>query len=340
VDGLSPLSSWLIVAALSALLTLAATFVHMSNRPLGHKLLTWLLLFGLSAGFVGSLDRGSLTAMAGGLVGLWVWAYQRHRWYLAALLLALAVVLKPYLVLLLLWPILRGRWRTVTATGVIVAVTSLIGFAVLPGGFVASVRGYLDSSGGYTTLWADFAFFWSHGMLALLVDPVLMLTGDAGLTLTWIHALPTVVILAPGFAWLALVAWITWRRRVSEPLIACLVLSLGQLVLPSSGGYTAVFASVGALVLLVSPAGPPAELAARRAIQLALLLTIVPIPLSIGGYVHLDGQIYGPVHVGALLSAVAWLTAGVTCAQVKSRSAERPVRIPFERTQAADEAVA
>jgi hypothetical protein len=275
------------------------------------------MLFGLSAGFQASLDRGSLTAISGGLIGLWVWAYRRGRWWAAAIFLTLAIVLKPYLVLVLLWPLLRGHWRTVGATTVMAGLTSLIGFALLPGGLMATARGYLDSSGGYTTHGADFIFFWSHGMVSLLVHPVMFLANDPDVTMAWLRVLPPAVLLAPGLLWLVLVAWIAVVHRVSEPLVACLVLSLPQLVLPSSGAYTAVFAGVGALVLLTTGPGPREEISARWAMYVALTLTIVPIPLSVAGGANLGGEILSPVHLSSLVSAVAWLTAGIICALVR-----------------------
>jgi hypothetical protein len=90
------------------------------------------------------------------------------------------------------------------------------------------------------------------------------------------------------------------------------------LVPASSMAYTAVFAGLGAIALATSPPGPHAELVARRAIQVALLVTIVPVPLTFGGP---DAMI--PVSFAALLGPVTWLVAGVCCLFVR-RHAQPP----------------
>jgi hypothetical protein len=329
LDPLPLLASWLIVASVSATVTFVATWLLMDKYSARYRVLAWTACFGLSAGLLSSLDRGSLTALAAGLVALWLWASIRSNWYLAAAFLALAVCVKPYLVLLLLWPLLRGQWRTVVATGAFVGVASLLTLSVLPGSLSALpaiLRGYGHPSGqlSASTQLTD-GLLYTHGMASLLIHPVLLLTHDPWLTQRWLAHMPVAVILTPGLCWLALVAYATARRLVSAPLLLCLNLSLGQLVLPGSQAYTAAFAGSACVLLLITE-GPPAEVVARRAIQAAVILTIVPIPVSFGG-----PHTYSPVPISAFLSPLAWLIAGTVCIVV-GNSLKRSPHEPTTQT--------
>jgi hypothetical protein len=309
IDGLPVLMSWLMLTIASASTILLAVHLLLPHIRWYMRLAvgTGCMLF--SAGTISSIDRGSTTALAAGFVGLWLWAASRYRPWLAGAFLAVAIVFKPYLALLLLWPVVRRRHAEVAATTLFAGVPSIVGFAVLPGSFISTATGFIRSSGQYASSWADEIYISTHSMASLIIDPILLLSADAGLTEAWITALPSSALLAPGLLWLGVVAFVTSRRTVSEPLVVCLTLSLAGLVLPSSLSYTAVFAGFGAVILFTGPAGPPHERFARRAVQAALWLTILPIPLSFGG-----PEAPSPVGIAAFLSPIAWLVAGLACA--------------------------
>jgi hypothetical protein len=313
IDDLPVLVSWSIVGALSLGLTAVAAFLLTAGRPWGERAVIWLAALGLSAGLLGALDRGSTHGVAVGLVGLWLWAERSDRPYLSASLLALAVFVKPYLIVLLLWPALRGRWRSVLTVVAVVAVGALAGFAALPGPVMDSVAGYRHASSLFMDpAWAQAMLKRTNGMFGILGHPPLLLTNDPPLARYLVSLYPATLVAAPGLLWLGLVAWITWRRRVTEPLIVSLVLSLSQLMLPTSQSYTASFAGLGAIVLMTSPVGPAQERVARRAVWVALLLTIVPIPLAFGA---IPPSL--PVPLASFLTPIAWLVAGVACAGIR-----------------------
>lgn len=329
IDGLTALGSWAILAGLSVGLTAAATWLLMAGRPWWQRALTWVAVFGLSAGLLGSLDRGSTQGVAVGLVGLWLWAEHSDRPYLSAAFMALAVFVKPYMIVLLLWPVLRGRWRSVLPVVGIVAIGALAGFAALPGPVLDSVLGWRHASSLYLDpVWGAPMFKRTNGMFGLLAHPPLLLTNDPSTARSVLGAYPGAVIAAPGLLWLALVSWVTWRRTVSEPLVVCLVLSLSQLMLPSSQAYTASFAGLGAVVLMTSPPGATSERPARLAVWVALLLTIVPIPLAFGGVPPAL-----PVPLASFVTPLAWLVAGVVCTRHMPVADHRP------RTKLDDEAL-
>jgi hypothetical protein len=309
VDGLPVLVSWLLLTIASAVTIQLAVHLLLPQLRWYLRLAIGTGCMLLSAGMISSIDRGSVTALAAGFVGLWLWAADKHRPWLAGAFLAVAIVLKPYLALLLLWPLIRRRQAEVIATTLFVGVPSIVGFAVLPGSIMRTATGFMRVSGQYAGSWADEIYISTHSMASLIIDPVLLLSGNAGLTESWITALPSSALLAPGLLWLGVVTYVTARRTVSEPLVVCLTLSLAGLVLPSSLSYTTVFAGFGAVVLFSNPTGPTREKFARRAVQSALWLTILPIPLSFGG-----SEVPSPVGISAFLSPTAWLVAGLACA--------------------------
>jgi hypothetical protein len=323
------LASLVTILVMSLLATLVPVWLLLDDRPWGERVLASAVLFAFSAGFISSVDRGQFQGLAVGFVGLWLWAQRTERERLSIVFLAAAIVVKPYLVLLLLWPIAMRQWRHVVSVIGVVAVPSLVGFAVLPGPFVATIEGYLHSSGQYTTHWADSALFWTHSMLGVVVHPVIFSTRDPLLALTWLDALPPASLVAPGLVWLGLVSWLVARRRVSDPLLFCLVLSLTFLVLPSAQAYAALTAGIGVLVLMTSPAGPPTELLARRAVQVALVLTVAPIPVGVNG-----PYIVNPVGVSGLLVPIAWLVSGCICALASRRPTD--VTSPSSTPRAAE----
>ncbi len=91
--------------------------------------------------------------------------------------LALAICIKPYLVLLLISPLLERDFRHFVRVVGAVASASLVGFLLLQGAWDTSIGMYLQTTGQYTTQWADFIYFWTHGMLGMLTHPVLLGTG-------------------------------------------------------------------------------------------------------------------------------------------------------------------
>jgi hypothetical protein len=318
LSNLSLLQSWLIIAFLSCALTAVATWLMASLRPRRERALIWLLLFGLSAGLWCSVDRGALTTIAGALSLLWWWARMNHRPELAVMFLALAICVKPYLLLLLISPLLERDFRHFVRVIGTVASASLVGFLVLQGAWNTSIGMYLQTTSQYTTQWADFIYYWTHGMLGVVTHPVLLGTGDPLLTLTWIKAFPTWALLAPGAAWLALVTWVLHRRSLSPPLRFALLMSFGMLVVPSSQAYTAIFASCAAVVLLSSPIGPRSEGFARACIQAAVFVSVVPVPLQFGA-----PEINMGVTFSAVVAPVAWLVAGIACAMSRGERTDQ-----------------
>lgn len=307
VAGLPIVWSWLALASLSAALTFAATWLLMDGfRPLS-RIAAWVVFFAGSAGLVSALDRGSLTALAIGLIGMWLAALRGNRPILGALALALAVSTKPYLAILLLWPLLQRQWRHLgSAVGLMVA-SVMACFAVLPGPLADSLLGYIETSRLYSGPGLKPEIFLrADSLFGLVVHPVLLVNEDWTLAYVWATTFPTWFYLLPGVVWLGIVVHVCTRRTVAVSLQLCLVLSLIQFALPTSQTYTACWVGLAALVLTSERRRPGEPRTPRRAIQGATLLSVVPIPLTFGG---LPGTPWA-----CLVCPLAWLIAGIVCA--------------------------
>ena len=232
---------------------------------------------------------------------------------------AVAICIKPYLVLLLISPLLERDFRHFARVVGAVASASLVGFLLLQGAWDTSIGMYLQTTGRYSRpKWQASSLTGTHGMLGVLTHPVLLGTGDPLLTLTWIKAFPTWALLAPGTAWLALVAWVLYKKSLSPPLRFALLMSLGMLVVPSSQAYTAIFASCAGVVLVSSPVGPGVRRfrARMRSGSCFCQRRAGAVPIRCARDQH-----------GSLLLSlgfsVAWLVAGIACATSRNERNEQ-----------------
>jgi hypothetical protein len=288
--------------ALAVGLTFTATWLLLDDLPTRWRVLGWFGCFGLSAGFLTSLDRGAMQAVAIGLVGLWLWALLRERPILAGLLMAAAVAFKPYLGLLLLWPMAHQQWRSVITTVAATVIASLAGFALLTGGMLASLRGYLHISSMYTSTRTGTLPIWANSLWRLDRDLSMML---------------------PGAAWAFLVVWVLSRRRDAVALV--LLLSCTQLALPLSQPYTAVWAGLGVVLLSRDPGAFRGRIEAP-VVWLALAVTIIPIPVQ---------QVVSGAPVASILSPCAWLLAGLVVGVHSIRSPRPPDRVELPTREVA-----
>lgn len=111
----------------------------------------------MSSPFLATLALGQMYPfLALGLVSAWVWDRQ-ERYALSGVALGLVVALKPSLAPVLLWPIVRRRWRTFAAAMVFGAAGTLVGVAVL------GVRATLDWLG--ILLHSPLSTYWDNASL-------------------------------------------------------------------------------------------------------------------------------------------------------------------------------
>ena len=304
----------LVVASLTT--TYVAVRLLAPQWSWGRVTAAWAVFIAFSHGMIFTIDRGAMQALVIAAVGIWLWALSQRRDTLGAVLLALAIVAKPYIALLLMFPVQQRRWRTVIATVLIVGVSSVIGFAMQPGPFWESVAGYRKGSAHFATHnpHADGLALHAPSLIGVLLQPVLWVGGEDAAR-AWVASLPTWALSAPGALWVLLVAYLLFRNRLSAAVTTCFLLSVSQLFLSSAGGYTVVWAGLGAVILVQAPP-VPRERWVRRMLEIALVVSIVPIPVSRAG--TFDAPLV------SLLSPVAWLVVGVLAVVSSARVHSTP----------------
>ena len=317
-------ASYMLVVVLGVAVSAGAVWLLGRDLPFRTRAAAWMVFCVASIGFITCTDRGNLQTLTTGVVGLWIWALRTRRGWTAALLLALAICLKPYLVPLLLWPIVGRDWRHVARVIAAVAVPTLVGFTLEPGSLAQNITGYLGVHGAYADHGGltDDLMLSTTSALGVIVHPVTLFAGlDIGWT--FLLRLPSWVLLAPGLIWAAVVTYIVARRRLSEALRWCFMLSVSQMLLPAAQIYSMGWAGLAALLLVTAPTDPR-ESSTRRMVEIALIATIVPVPIIFGGYMAMPLSIY--------LSPLLWTAAGLWAALATARAeAEAPHVVPADR---------
>lgn len=222
------------------------------QRP--RKLANLLILVVLTPAMIMAVDRGALSPLAIALVGCAFLAARRERWVLSGVVLVLAVSLKPYLVLLLLYPLLRGFWKYALATGVGAVVGNLAAFVVFPGNVWQSVDGLLSA----TLRYASSANAAEQAVTVKFVTlDAVSGTGTLLRLITWLKNIDVAsmvyddhanLVLVPGILFLAVLGVILLNRRLPFWAPLSLTLAATTVVLPATPLYTLTWASLAAFI--------------------------------------------------------------------------------------------
>jgi alpha-1,2-mannosyltransferase len=139
---LEPITAYRVFVLISLLVVvgyLAWTVEELRLRPVWTVIGVVMLL--LSSPLLATLALGQVyPVLALGLVAAWV-ADRRDRQEISGVALGLVVALKPSLLPVLLWPLVRGRWRALLAALISGAVATLVGVIALgPGATLDYIR--------------------------------------------------------------------------------------------------------------------------------------------------------------------------------------------------------
>jgi hypothetical protein len=234
------------------------------GREAGYGLtmtVAWLTMaFGYPQIFTAT--RGNIEWVNCGLTVLALLAFVRRRYLWTALLLGLAVCIKPFPViffLLLLW---RRRYREVAAGAAFAGALSLVAFAARGPSIAAAMHALSVASADYYARYVlvvrvEMEMRFNHTLLDLVkipiwfvydhqqYDPRMLTAGMPGVPLwarldLWAHALLGVAVVA--------MAWIAWHFRRMPMLNGIFALAIAEMLLPySAADYT--------LLLMLAPWG-------------------------------------------------------------------------------------
>mgnify|MGYP000108261881 CR=1 FL=1 len=227
-----------------------------------RKLVNLLVLVILTPAMVMAVDRGALSPIATGMVGLAFLAAQRRRMFVAGVVLLLAISLKPYLALVLLYPLLRGYWKFVLKTAAATALINLAAFALFLGSFLNSFNGFINATLRYadSTAAADQA----TTVKFVTLDSVSG-TGTILRVITFWKNIDVAsmiydnyvdFVLLPGLLFLIALIIILLNRHLPFWIPLTLTLATSTVVFPATPLYTLTWASLAAFYFGSSNSDP------------------------------------------------------------------------------------
>lgn len=222
-------------AALLALFPLTLRLLHERRQP--AWLLIAVLLVGLGKYYAEDLVLGQINTLVMLVVACAILALNRGREGLAGMLVAIAIVLKPYALILAPWLIARRRWPSIVALAI-----GLLIACVLP----VSVYGLDGTLDLYRDWWrtvtstTDGTLLHSDNVSLASLWAKRLGIGSAAATLAAVSSLA--LLLAAALAFFR-------RRNVERPdgLEAGLLLAITPLISPQGWDYVLVLATIALL---------------------------------------------------------------------------------------------
>ena len=254
-------SLWLFLLGAIAILGFVG-WQLMGEVPRSRKLVNVLVLVVITPAMVMAVDRGALSPIATGMVGLAFLAARRKRMFVAGVIFVLAISLKPYLALVLLYPLLRGYWKFVLQTTAGTALINLAAFALFPGGFMNSLNGFINATLRYAD--SEAAADQAITVKFVTLDSVSG-TGTILRVITFWKNIDVAsmiyddyvgFILLPGILFLAALVVILLNKGFPFWVPLTLTLASSTVVLPATPLYTLTWASLAALYFGSSNSDP------------------------------------------------------------------------------------
>jgi arabinofuranan 3-O-arabinosyltransferase len=344
--GLLPfsISIWIFFGLTLGMSGLAA-FLLLSRYTSPQRLMITVILFGSSIGMLFTLGRGALQGVAMGLVGVAIalgykdyylrtsnadtvesfrgetdkWSWRRM---MSAVVLAAAIMLKPYFAVLLLWPMLNRRWRYLCVTVGIVVVTSIAGFALLPGGFMTTVQGLVRGLSPYSSGDMTYHMGGAVSLVGFLLWLMRVIAGPNAVAQVLEGSGP-IAMWTPALLWILALVAIFAMRALPRWVFMVLLLASTQLILPTAQVYTMVWAPYAVILILmglahdaVQPLRLEGKVAADQRFVAALCTTTV-IAASVLSLVQFPRNVTGamgwPVPTTLILSPGLLLLAASVC---------------------------
>ena len=255
----------------------------------------------LSAPFIVTFDRGSLQFLVIGTSLLYVHFCNRRRSTFAVILFVIAVSLKPYCAVLLLWPTSQKQYKITIANILAAGTTTVISLWCIPGSIQVAAKSFAKALAGHVT---------GEGM-SFLNDSV---SAPASIwkLINILHIEPArraiehnsgLLLLGIGIVTCVAAAIIIFSPQTSRQLALIVILACTQLVLPLSGLYTPLWA-VAILPLLIRQI----EFQIRGKRNLEIMSNLSSSLFSFFGIVSLL-PIPGTIHVGDYIFRLTALIA-------------------------------
>lgn len=284
-------SSAFLYLALTLVALLVPLWILLSPLDVARRCLVLAPLVLLTTPMAGILDRGNDFGFTIALVSLALLAWRSERWWWCGALLAAAIALKGYPIVLLVVPLALRRVRFAIGVAVAAVGANFLSLLVIPGGFSQNLHAAIPALTSQKLTSASQLDTW--GLYSLIPKTIGLFSGTGHLA-SWLNPHGVKLWVLP-IVYLAFVAVIVWRRRVPEWCWGPLSLASLQLVPPLSGVYTTGWALLAGVWFCVGSVVPETWTVARSDHQvssyaalrilvgLAIGVTLVPSIVSFAG---------------------------------------------------------
>ncbi len=235
---------------LSYLATMVIPFVgvlwFLGREALRRDALLNALTFGLlAAPTVVAIDRGSTLPLVIAIVGAYFLALARGKLALATVLFIVAASFKPYLLFLLVVPAVRGRARHSFVTIATFGFVTLLSFLWWGKASGVALRGFIGATSSHSS-GPNISWLQDSTSFAGLYYKVTVLFSHIDLFGSWFGTNPVALW---GFGLLVLMLiFLVSRSNAPDWVALALGLASMQMVVPLSGLYTPIWASLAAVV--------------------------------------------------------------------------------------------
>ena len=241
---------FVLVVVFSALVT----HLWLKTESLSSQATAYCALVLLNTSALMGIDRGNILLLLMSIVGFLFFKVLnlRQLGLFDAFLLASAISIKPFLLLLLIFFIIERKYRFAFQTILIGLACNLVASAIYGGHPIGIVRNMISQQSKYNNSdYLEFSVRWSSSAFKVLFN-ALQMSGGREFAISELTKWNLLISL-PGITYLIAVIIICLRREIPMWIRMISIMSTAQMVVAASPRYDLVWACIGGLVILQQP---------------------------------------------------------------------------------------
>lgn len=251
LNSWGPHNALIVYLALAVLFSALVVHLWLKTDSLSSQATAYCALVLLNTSALMGIDRGNILLILMPIVGLLFFKIlnSQHLGRFDAFLLASAISLKPYLLLLLIFFIIERKYRFAFQTMLIGLACNLIAIPMYGAQPIGIVRSLLWEQSKYNNSdYLEFSARWSSSAFRVLFE-ALQMSGGREFAIAELTKSNLLVSL-PGIMYLILVIIICSRREIPMWIRMISIMSTAQMVVAATPRYNLVWSCIGGLVIL------------------------------------------------------------------------------------------
>ena len=237
--------------ALAVLFSALVTHLWLKTESLSSQATAYCALVLLNTSALMGIDRGNTLLILMPIVGFLFFKVLNLKQLgrFDAFLLASAISLKPYLLLLLIFFIIERKYRFAFQTILIGLACNLIAVPMYGGHPIVIVRSIFRAQSEYNNSDSlEFSVRWSSSAFKVLFN-ALQMSGGREFAIA-VLSKSNLIVLLPGIVYLIFVIIICSRREIPMWIRMISIMSTAQMVVAATPRYNLVWSCIGGLVIL------------------------------------------------------------------------------------------